>query len=144
MPRHFVTNADVRHGDSPWCHVEWMSDAELVGAKDLLLVRATMRVGQGHNFHRHPGREEIIYVLDGTAEQWVGEEKRVLRAGDMAHVPRDTPHATFNVGAGELRFLAVLGPAEAPEPFTVDVYTQEPWRSLREPWSSKGQRGSEP
>ena len=133
MPRHFITNADVRHDDFPWCHVEWMSDAALVGARQLMLVRATFEPGAGHNFHRHPTREEIIYVLEGQAEQWVGREKRVLGPGDMAHVPCDTPHATYNVGAGELRFLAMLGPVEAPEPFTVDIYDEEPWKTLRPP-----------
>ena len=133
MARHFVTNADVRHDDFPWCHVEWMSDAQLVGAEQLMLVRATFGHGAGHNFHRHPSREEIIYVLSGQAEQWVGEDRRVLGPGDMAHVPRDTPHATYNVGPGELRFLAVLGPVNAPEPFTVDVFNEEPWKTLRPP-----------
>lgn len=141
MARHFVTNADVRHGDFPWCHVEWMSDAELVGAQQLLLVRATMQPGQGHNFHRHPSREEIIYVLDGLAEQWVGRERQMLGPGDMAHVPRDTPHATYNAGPLPLRFLAALGPAEAEGPFTVDVFTEEPWKSLRPAYTAPAPQG---
>ena len=141
MPSHFITSPDVRHDDFPWCHVEWMSDAALVGAEQLMLVRATFAAGAGHNFHRHPGREEIIYLLSGRAEQWVGEEKRVLGPGDMAHVPRDVPHATYNVGDGELRFLAVLGPVEAPGPFTVDVYDEEPWKTLRPPVHVPGQGG---
>ena len=130
MATHFVTAANVQHGDMPWCHVEWMSSPEIVGAKDILLVRATFPPGQAHKFHTHPGREEIIYVLSGIAEQWVGKEKRRLGPGEMAHIPKDTPHATINPGPGELKFLAILSPVNAPGEFAVDVFDQEPWRSL--------------
>jgi quercetin dioxygenase-like cupin family protein len=130
MPEHFVTGQNVQHGDMPWCHVEWMSNLEIVGAKDILLVRATFPPGNAHKFHTHPGREEIIYVLEGVAEQWVGEQKRLLLPGEMAHIPKNTAHATRNAGTNTLKFLAILSPVEAPGEFAVDVYDQEPWRNL--------------
>ena len=131
--KHFITAADVQHGEFPWCHVEWMSNAELVGANQLLLVRATFPAGEAHNFHKHPAREEIIFVLEGQAEQWVGQEQRLLRAGELAHIPMNTPHATFNPGPAPLKFLAILSPAEAPGEFIVDVFDDEPWVTLRPP-----------
>jgi quercetin dioxygenase-like cupin family protein len=130
MPSHFVTSENVQHGDMPWCHVEWMSNPEIVGAREILLVRATFQPGQAHKFHTHPAREEIIYVLEGVAEQWVGREKRLLKAGEMAHIPKDTAHATLNRGATPLKFLAILSPVDAPGEFAMDVYEQEPWRTL--------------
>ena len=30
-----------------------------------------------------------------------------------------------------MTFLAILSPAEAPGPFLIDCYDDEPWRSLR-------------
>lgn len=123
------------HVDQPWCHVERLSDPQTVAPEHLLLVRATMPAGEAHNFHRHPGREEIIYVLDGLAEQWVGREKRILNPGEMAYIPRDVPHATFNAGTLSLQFLAILSPVEAEGPFTVDVFDEEPWVTLRPPIS---------
>ena len=133
MPSHFVTAENLQHGDMPWCHVEWMSNPEIVGAKDILLVRATFQPGRAHKFHTHPGREEIIYVLEGTAEQWVDREKRTLNPGEMAHIPKNTAHATINSGSVPLKFLAILSPVEAPGEFFVDVFDQEPWRSLMPP-----------
>ena len=130
MRSHFVTAENVQHGEMPWCTVEWMSNPEIVGAKDILLVRATFQPGQVHKFHAHPNREEIIYVLEGVAEQWVGEEKRRLGPGEMAHIPKNKAHATVNAGAVALKFLAILSPVEATGEFTVDVYDQEPWRNL--------------
>jgi quercetin dioxygenase-like cupin family protein len=131
--KRFITAADAQHGAFPWCTVEWMSNAELVGAQELLLVRATFPPGEAHNFHRHPAREEIIYVLAGQADQWVGREVRRLQAGELAHIPKDTPHATFNPGPAPLKFLAILSPANAPGEFTVDVFDEEPWVTLRPP-----------
>lgn len=126
---HFVTAANVEHGEMPWCHVEWMSKPETVGAREILLVRATFEPGKAHLFHSHPGREEIIYVLEGQADQWVGAEKRRLQPGEMAHIPKDTPHATLNPGPAVLKFLAILSPVEAPGEFAVDLSGQEPWKS---------------
>ena len=130
MPSHFVNSENVQHGEMPWCHVEWMSNPEIVGAREILLVRATFQPNQAHKFHTHPAREEVIYVLEGVAEQWVGQEKRLLRAGEMAHIPKDTAHATLNPGTIPLKFLAILSPVDAPGEFAVDVYEEEPWRTL--------------
>ncbi|MGZ8939882.1 MAG: cupin domain-containing protein, partial [Limisphaerales bacterium] len=60
----------------------------------------------------------------------VDREKRTLHPGEMAHIPRNTPHATINPGTVPLKFLAILSPVEAPGEFAVDVYDQEPWRTL--------------
>jgi hypothetical protein len=40
-------------------------------------------------------------------------------------------HATHNLSDRPLVFLAVLSPATQRGPECVDVYDQEPWRSLR-------------
>jgi quercetin dioxygenase-like cupin family protein len=133
MKTQFVTSENLQHSDYPWCHVESLCNPETVGSKKLLLVRATMPAGQGHNFHKHPEREEIIYVVEGCAEQWVGKEKRLLNLGEMALIPANTPHATFNPGPATLVFLAILSPVEAPGEFTVDVFDQEPWKTIRPP-----------
>lgn len=128
--KHFITKNEVQPGEMPWCKVEWMSNAELVGAEEILLVRATFEAGQKHRFHIHPQREEVIYVLEGEAEQWVGREKQLLKAGEMAHIPKNTPHATRNAGGGKLVFLAILSPVDAEGEFAVDLFDEEPWNSI--------------
>ena len=127
----FVTSADVDVEELPWGPHEWLCRPGLTDARDLLLVRVRMPPGTGHAFHRHPAMEEIIYIVAGEAEQWVGEETRRLGAGDIAHIPRDTVHGTYNAGADTLVFLAILSPATFDGPALVDVSMDEPWRSLR-------------
>lgn len=129
----FVTTADAQVESSPWGPHEWLSRPGLTAAEELLLVRVRMPPGRAHQFHRHPSMEEIIYVESGTAEQWVDREKRILRAGDSAHIPRNVVHGTYNAGQDTLVFLAILSPAKSEGPALVDVHTQQPWASLRAP-----------
>lgn len=129
----FVTGADAQVEASPWGPHEWLSRPGLTDANELLLVRVRMPQGRAHQFHRHPAMEEIIYVVSGTAEQWVDREKRILRAGDSAHIPRDVVHGTYNAGSDTLVFLAILSPAVYEGPALVDVHTDEPWASLKKP-----------
>ena len=135
--RHFVQIADAFRETNVWTNNEWLCRPEVVAADKLLLVRANMDPGRCHPFHFHPHREEIIYVLYGRAEQWVGEEYRILSTGDVAHIPPGTIHATYNPHREPLVFLAILSPAKLPTeqaaaPDPVDVGTQEPWASLRQ------------
>lgn len=136
IPQRFITASNMEVEPSPWGPHEWLCRVGLTDAQDLMLVRVRMPVGKAHQFHRHPEMEEIIYVISGTAEQWVNDEKRLLRVGEMAHIPRDIVHGTYNAGDDELVFLAILSPAKVAGPALVDVHQDEPWRSLRTPFPS--------
>jgi quercetin dioxygenase-like cupin family protein len=136
-PRRFVTSSTARIEHAPWGKHWWLSEPELTGTALLTLVRVTMRSGTGHRFHYHPAREEIIYVVEGVAEQWVDREKQRLKAGECAFIPRGVVHAIYNSSKKPMTFLAILSPATAPGPFLVDCYDDEPWRSLRGPSARK-------
>lgn len=136
-PRRFVTAADMEVETLPWGPHEWLCRPGLTDAKDLLLVRVRMPPGTGHAFHRHPAMEEIIYVISGRAEQWVDRASRALGPGEVAHIPRDVVHGTYNASDEPLVFLAILSPARFEGPALVDVSHEEPWASLR-PSASSG------
>lgn len=132
-PVRFVTPAEMAVEELPWGPHEWLCRPGLTEAEGLLLVRVRMPPGKAHAFHRHPALEEIIYVVSGRAEQWVGEASRILGPGDVAHIPRDEVHGTYNAGDETLVFLAILSPARFEGPALVDVSNEEPWASLRPP-----------
>jgi len=133
MPNTFITSAELQVEPSPWGPHEWLSRPGLTAAEQLLMVRVLMPPGRAHQFHRHPAMEEIIYVVSGTAEQWVDRDKRLLGPGDIAHIPADVVHGTYNAGSETLVFLAILAPAKFEGPALIDVHLEEPWRSLRTP-----------
>jgi quercetin dioxygenase-like cupin family protein len=129
--RKFVTSAEAVRFQSPWTLEEWLCRSDVVENQHLLLVRANMEPRRCHPFHTHPTREELIYIVSGRAEQWVGKEHKILGPGEMAFIPMGETHGTYNPFDEKLVFLAMLSPANAPEPGIVDVSTQEPWRSIR-------------
>lgn len=137
-PLRFVGQRERQVETLPWGPHHWLSRPGLTEADRLALVRVHMPRGQGHAFHRHPALEEIIYVISGRAEQWVDRESRILEAGDIAHIPMDVVHGTYNAGSDELVFLAMLSPARFEGPALVDVSEEEPWRSLRAPVPASG------
>ena len=75
--------------------------------------------------------EEVIYVVSGSAEQWVDRETRRLGPGDIAHIPKDVVHGTYNAGDETLVILAILSPALHDGPALVDMSAEAPWNSLR-------------
>ena len=130
----FVTSKEAQIEFAPWGKHWWLSRPGLTDASQLLFVRVTMPPGAGHQFHYHPAREEILYILDGTGEQWVDREKRRLKAGETAFIPKGVVHAIYNSSKKPVTFLAILSPAEADGPFLVDTYRDEPWCCLRKPF----------
>lgn len=133
LARRFVTERDIEVEQLPWGPHDWLCRPGLVAAETLLVVRVHMPPGKAHQFHRHPAMEEVIYVLEGQAEQWVETERQVLAVGEMAHIPVDVVHGTYNPFETTLRFLAILSPARFEGPALVDVCQEEPWRSLKTP-----------
>jgi len=129
--RRFVTAAEKADGHSPWAMEEWLCRNDVVSNRDLLMVRVNIEPGRAHQFHTHPNREEIIYVLSGHAEQWVGHEHRILGPGEVGFIPKGEVHGTYNPFRERLVFLAILAPASAAEPALVDVSKEEPWVGMR-------------
>ncbi len=109
----------------------WHCKPGMVADTNLMFVRAQLPPGEAHRFHYHPHMEEILYILSGTAEQWIEGVKRTMRAGDSIYLPIGMVHGTYNTGAETLDFLAILSPAKSAGSPTIEVADDEPWRSLR-------------
>ena len=102
------------------------------GARQLTILEARLLPGKGHDFHKHPDQEEALYVIQGEVEQWVDRKMQMLKSGDAVFVPAGMVHASFNVGAGEARILAIFGPSIGEAGFeAVDMTQTAPWKGLR-------------
>jgi uncharacterized cupin superfamily protein len=64
----------------------------------------------GFPFHSHRANEELFFILDGTGEIRIGDERRAIRAGDLIACPAggpETAHHILNTGERELSYLAI-------------------------------------
>ncbi len=109
----------------------WHFNAELTEQAETYLVRIVMEKGGQHDFHRHPEMNEILYVLKGTAEQWVEDEVRMMGPGDSVYIAPNVVHGTFNAGDGDLEFLAILAPSSGWKEGTIDVSGELPYSEYR-------------
>ena len=67
--------------------------------------------GVGIPPHVHTREDEIFRVLEGEVEFMLGEEKLVLRAGDVAFAPRNVPHSWTVIGDRPARSLMIANPS---------------------------------
>lgn len=116
-----------------WGSLKWLSHPPSTGASQLTVIDVTLAPGKGHDFHKHPDQEEVLYVIAGTVEQWVDQEKRMLGPGDSAFLPAAMVHASFNAGDTDAQIVAILGPCVGDGGYElVDVAGEAPWNALRQ------------
>ena len=82
----FTALADVRREQFDWGVIGWRL-VPAQGADHLVVMDVELQPGGGHDFHRHPGQEEIIIVKEGEITQFVGQESATLGVGDSVFVP---------------------------------------------------------
>lgn len=132
MNGRFVFQKEMVRDSFDWGEIAWASRPQNTDSKHLAILDVTIVPGMGHNFHRHPDQEEMIYVLDGQIEQWIETKKQILNPGDAVFINKGVVHASFQLGDRPAHLLAILGPAVGDGGYAMeDVSDQEPWKGLR-------------
>lgn len=132
MNAKFIAGTSMVADRLEWGELSWISRPDDTKAEQIVAVLVRLAPGCRHDFHKHPRQEEVLYVLSGEVEQWLGTERRILRSGDSVFVGRGVVHASFNAGPETAAFLAVLSPCVGDGGYElVDVATEPPWTSLR-------------
>ncbi len=93
-----------------------------LGAVDEFLTRSTdgrLQVilstiepggGTGEEAYSHDSDEEVVVVLEGELDLWVGDEHYRLRAGDAVTLGSRVPHRNTNPGPEVARVLFCITP----------------------------------
>ena len=131
MDGKFIIGGEPQMATLDWGRVGWLSNPAVTRAAQLAIVEGHLFVGKGHDFHKHPNQEEVIFVVTGRIEQWVDQEKRLFAPGDAAFIPPNVVHASFNVGDDEAKILAIFGPCVGEGFEVIDVAGEAPWNGLR-------------
>ncbi|HEY2636286.1 MAG TPA: hypothetical protein VGI54_02775, partial [Solirubrobacteraceae bacterium] len=78
MAGRFITEQDIERDQFDWGEIGWVSRPELTGSQTLCVMDVTLQPGQGHDFHKHPDQEEIIWVREGGVTQYLEKESQDL------------------------------------------------------------------
>ena len=128
----FVKREDVEQERFDWGTIGWRCRPANTGARRLVVMDVTLEPGEGHQFHRHDGQEEMIIVTQGSITQYLERDSSALHTGDSIYIDEGVVHASYNDGDETAHLQVVIGPAIGEDGYgLVDVSTDEPWASLR-------------
>jgi oxalate decarboxylase/phosphoglucose isomerase-like protein (cupin superfamily) len=112
----FVHPRDVDAFGFDWGRLALTVAPEVNGAERFSGGVVDLPTGKGHSRHNHPGAEEIIFVISGSGEQMVEDEKgnpitQKVGPGTTVYVPESRFHSTLNTGPGPMQLFVVYSPA---------------------------------
>lgn len=121
-PRYFVHPADVnpyRPANHTGTVNRRLIGAENVGARNIEMVLGVIAKGHGALPHRHPGIEQVCYLLEGRARAEVDGEVCELEPGDCCYFPPDVPHVFTVTSDQPAKVLVVYSPPYGENPDNV-------------------------
>ena len=77
------------------------------GAGQLCIFEQWCEIGHGAPTHLH-AVEEVLHVLDGRADVWIGDARATLASGQLVVVPAGRKHGFSNTGTSVLHIESTL------------------------------------
>jgi quercetin dioxygenase-like cupin family protein len=78
------------------------------GSSHLVLLTASIPVGEKIDTHRHPEADEILFLQTGTARVHLGDSVRVVHAGATVFIPAGAWISADNVGSAAVKLVAIF------------------------------------
>jgi len=85
--------------------------ASPIQARHFCMGYVTLEPRGGQVPWHNQAQEEVYFVVRGTGEACLGEERQTLQAGQAAFIPSGVFHQLTNVGEDPLVLIYVYGPA---------------------------------
>ena len=82
-----------------------------IQAANFAIGNVTLELDGGQVPWHNQEQEEIYFVIEGTGEMCLGDERRVVTSGQAVYIPPGVFHQLTNIGATPLRMLYCYGPA---------------------------------
>ncbi len=99
----FAADSNLASADG-WVNmaVQFLVDHDHGGANEVVFGRTVFAPGESvHQLHRHPGAEEVVYLVRGSGVATNGDEEIALGVGDIAFHPQGEWHGFYNTSATE-------------------------------------------
>lgn len=104
--------------EKDWGYLNWLASKELTGTEDITVGRVMIKKGMSNPRHCHPNCLEVLYLLEGSLEHTIGDEKVALEAGDTIIIPDGIMHNALNVGNRDAEMIVTYSSGE--RQFSVD------------------------
>jgi mannose-6-phosphate isomerase-like protein (cupin superfamily) len=85
--------------------------ASPIQASNFAMGNVTLEPNGGQVPWHNQEQEEIYFIVEGTAEMCLGEERTVVRSGQAVYIPSGVFHQLTNIGETPCRMLYCYGPA---------------------------------
>ena len=82
-----------------------------VQAKNFAVGNVTLDPNGGQVPWHNQEQEEVYFIVEGTGEMCLGNERQVLTSGQAAYIPTGVFHQLTNIGSTPLRMIYIYGPA---------------------------------
>jgi quercetin dioxygenase-like cupin family protein len=90
------------------------------GSRDSAVVYFEIQPGD-HLATHTDSAEEVLYIVAGEAEAHAGDERGVVRAGDLAVIPAMVPHGLRNLGSETVKVVGFFTESEIVSTFAQPV-----------------------
>ncbi len=82
-----------------------------IQASSFAIGNVTLEPNGGQVPWHNQEQEEVYFIIEGTAEMCLGEERKVLTTGQAVYIPSGVFHQLTNIGDTPCRMLYCYGPA---------------------------------
>lgn len=85
--------------------------ASPIQAGSFCMGSVTLEPGGGQVPWHNQEQEEVYFILEGTGEMCLGEERRTVTGGQAVYIPSGVFHQLTNLGNTPMQMLYCYGPA---------------------------------
>ncbi len=85
--------------------------ASPIQAQAFCMGNVTLEPNGGQVPWHNQEQEEIYFIVEGTAEMCLGEERQVIQTGQAVHIPPTMFHQLTNIADTPCRMIYCYGPA---------------------------------
>jgi mannose-6-phosphate isomerase-like protein (cupin superfamily) len=85
--------------------------ASPIQARSFSMGYVTLEPNGGQVPWHNQEQEEVYFIVEGTCEMCLGEERRIIDAGQAVFIPPTVFHQLTNVGETPARMIYVYGPS---------------------------------
>ena len=78
--------------------MDWFMDDTIDPQAGISLAKMTVAAGVTSELHHHTNCAETLHLIEGEIEQRIGDEWRIMTAGDTCVIPAFAKHQTRNLG----------------------------------------------